>query len=275
MNTFLVPMDFSETSKNAARLAAGIANVVPGSQLVLYNVFDTFEAGSDGSLLTSDDDARKTITELALQSVKSELSAITSVPITMAVEEEHDFLEGLERFIRHNNIQLVIMGITGGTKLEQILVGSTSLSLIDRETVPVMIVPTESQFQGVKNIMLVSDFDDVEKTIPLRDLKSVLGLFQGNLHIVNVNEKHYIQLTAEYQRERDRLERMLSEFNPEFYFIRLHNFMDAINMFVADKNIDLIITVPKHHSFFSHVFKGTHTSRLAYKSQIPIIAIHS
>jgi hypothetical protein len=68
---------------------------------------------------------------------------------------------------------------------------------------------------------------------------------------------------------------MMAEFNPEYYFIRMFDFMGAINQFVEDKKIDMIITIPKNHSFFSNLFKTTHTSKLAYHSDVPIAAIHS
>src|ERR1035437_8890397 len=79
MNNFIVPIDFSETSKNAARFAAHILNGVPDAHLILYNVFDTMEVGVDGSPLENEDEARRAIMELALQSVRSELSALTDV----------------------------------------------------------------------------------------------------------------------------------------------------------------------------------------------------
>jgi nucleotide-binding universal stress UspA family protein len=275
MNNFLIPTDFSKTSKNAAIFAANLANVVPDTQLILYNVFDTIEAGSDGTPLDSDDAARQSVMELALESVKTELSGITSAPMKSVVEEEHDFVNALDRYIRHHPVQLVVMGITGGSKLEQIFVGSNTLSLVDRQVAPVMIVPPNAQFKGAKNIMLISDFKDIDKTIPIHDLKNVLKLFNANLHIVNVNAEHYVQITKEYQVERAKMEKMLEEYNPEFYFIRMYNFMEPINQFVEDKDIDLIITIPKHHSFLSQFFKTTHTSRLAYQSIVPIIAVHS
>jgi nucleotide-binding universal stress UspA family protein len=275
MNTILVPADLSETSSCAARYAAHLANSVADSQLILYYVPDRIEAGSDGTPLDSDEKATHQVMELALGSVKTELEGITTVPISIAVQEPDDFVDSLERYLRHNNIQLVVMGITGGSRLEQMLVSSDTLKLIERQTIPVMIVPQKAEFTGAKNIMVISDFKNVEKTIPLHDLKSVLYLFGGDLHIVNVNEQHYVQLTPEYQTERDKLEAMLKEYNPEFYFIRMYNFMEAINQFVLDKKIDLIITFPKHHSFMSHFFKTTHTSMLAYQSHVPIIAVHS
>lgn len=275
MNKIIVPVDFSETSENAARFAAHLSKDIPEAELILYNVFETIEAGSDGSPLQSDDAGRKSIMEFALQSVKIQLSAITKANISIVAEEDDHFVDSLERYVRHNGIQLIVMGITGATRLGQIFMGSNTLNLISRKTVPVIIVPPDAQFNGAKNIMLISDFKDVDKTIPVAQVKTVLNLFRPKLHIVNVDSEHYIELTDEYKTERAKLDQKLQEFNPEYSFIRLFDFMDTINQVAADKNIDLIITFPKSHSFLSNIFKTTHTQKLVYHSHVPILAIHS
>jgi nucleotide-binding universal stress UspA family protein len=275
MNNFVVPIDFSETSKNAARYAAHILNGVPDSHLILYNVFDTLEVGVDGSPLENEDEARQAIMELALQSVRSELSAFSDVRISCVAEEDNHFVNALEKYVLHNKVQLVIMGITGATRLGKILMGSNTLKVIRRNMGPVVIVPPETRSQSAKNVLFISDFKDVEETIPIGSVKTILNLFHPILHIVNVDDEHYVELTEEYKTERKKLDAMLSEFNPEYYFIRMFDFMGAINQFVEDKKIDLILTIPKNKSFFSNLFKTTHTSKLAYHSDVPIVAIHS
>jgi hypothetical protein len=51
--------------------------------------------------------------------------------------------------------------------------------------------------------------------------------------------------------------------------------VEAINQFVADNHIDLILTFPRKHSFLSNVFKTTNTTKLAYHSHVPIVAINA
>ena len=275
MNNFIVPVDFSETSKNAARFAAHISNGIPDSHLILYTVFDTMEVGVDGSPLENEDEARRTIMELALQSVQSELSAITDAKISCVAEEDNHFVNALEKYVLHNKIQLIVMGITGATRLGQILMGSNTLKVIRRNMGPVVIVPPDAHSTSAKNVMFISDFKDVEETIPVKSVKSILDLFRPTLHIVNVDDEHYVELTEEYKTERKKIHEMFSEYNPEYYFIRMFDFMGAINQFVEDKEIGLILTIPKNHSFFSNLFKTTHTSKLAYQSNVPIVAVHS
>jgi len=278
MNNFLVPIDFSETSRNAARYAAHISTLVPDAHLILYNVFDSLEYGSDSSPLGTDEEedaGRKAIMELALESVRTEISPITSARITLVAEESHRFLDTLEKYVNNNNIQLIVMGITGATRLGQIFMGSNTLNLIKRGTVPVIIVPPHAHSESAKNVMLLTDFKDIENTIPVTSVKSVLDLFKPKLHIVNVDHEHYVQVTEEYKAERTKLEGLLKDYSPEFYFIRLFDFMDAINQFVVDNKIDLILTFPRKHSFLSNIFKTTNTTQLAYHSYVPIVAIHA
>ncbi|HVV06325.1 MAG TPA: universal stress protein [Puia sp.] len=278
MNNFLVPIDFSETSRNAARYAAHISTLVPDAHLILYNVFDSLEYGSDSSPLATDaeeDAGRKAIMELALESVRTEISPITSARISLVAEESHRFLDTLEKYVNNNNIQLIVMGITGATRLGQIFMGSNTLNLIKRGTVPVIIVPPHAHSESAKNVMLLTDFKDIENTIPVHTVKSVLDLFKPRLHIVNVDHEHYVQVTEEYKAERAKLEGLLKDYSPEFYFIRLFDFMDAINQFVVDNKIDLILTFPRKHSFVSNIFKTTNTTQLAYHSYVPIVAIHA
>jgi nucleotide-binding universal stress UspA family protein len=278
MNNLIVPIDFSETSKNAARYAAHISTLIPDAHLILYNVFDTLEYGSDSSPLDTEgeeDASRKEIVELALASVQTEISAITSARISLVAEESHRFLDTLEAYVKENNIQLIVMGITGATKLGQVLMGSNALNIVKRAIAPTIIVPPGAHSQSAKNVLLLTDFKDIENTIPIPTVKSVLDLLRPRLYIVNVDHEHYVQVTDEYKAERAKLESELKDYNPEFYFIRLFDFVEATNQFVADYKIDLILTFPRKHSFLSNVFKTTSTKQLAYHSHVPIAAINA
>ncbi|HMH32506.1 MAG TPA: universal stress protein [Puia sp.] len=275
MNNFIVPVDFSETSTNAARFAAHLSAQVDDAHIILFNVFDKIEAGTDGTPLDSDDEERKSLMGLALQSVKNELSGLTFARITCITVQDNHFVDALDSYVRKNDIQLIIMGITGATRMGQIFMGSNTLNVVNRRIAPVIIVPPEAEYTGIKNVMFITDLKDVHITIPVAPIKEVLNLLKPSLHIVNVDHEHYVELTEEYKAERAKLDKMFQEYRPEYYFIRLYDFMDAINQFVTDKNIDMILTVPKNHSFLTNVFKTTHTSKLAYHSHVPIVAIHS
>src|SRR5690349_11036979 len=107
MRKFLVPTDFSDTAKNAARYAVELAANDPGSSVVLYNLFDKLAPGSDGSPLTETDDDRKKVLNQALANLEIELHEISSVKIEYVAEEGSSLVESIERYVRHNGIDIV------------------------------------------------------------------------------------------------------------------------------------------------------------------------
>lgn len=274
MRKFLVPTDFSDTAKNAARYAVQLAANDPDSTIILYNIFDKLAPGSDGSLLTETDDDRKKVLNQALSNLEIELHEISSVRIEYVAEEGNSLVESVDRYVRHNGIDIVIMGITGATRLEQIFMGSNALNMARQGVCPVIIVPPNATYKKIENVLLASDFKNVKNTTPKAQIRKVLDIFKPKLHIVNVDSEHYVQVTDEYKAERAWMEKYFEDYNPEFYFIRMFDFLDAISNFTSDHNIDLIVTVPRKHSFLSGLYKTSHTKKLAYHSHVPVAAVH-
>jgi nucleotide-binding universal stress UspA family protein len=166
------------------------------------------------------------------------------------------------------------MGLSGKTKLEQIFLTSKTLKIVDKNPCPVMIIPPDANFGTIKNIALTSDFKDVATSTPIQPIKAVLEIFRPNLHIVNVDSDHYVSLTEEYLEQRSKFVEMFKDYKPEFYFIGTFDFHDTINQFVADKKIDMVITIPRSRSFIGSLFKPSNTKKLVFESTIPVLAAH-
>ena len=274
MKRILVPTDFSPTAKNAARYAVQLAASISDASIVLYNLTDRIAAGSDGSPLTEDRNDRLVVLNAALTNLKTELSSIAPITIETVIEEGNSLPESLQKYVRRTGTDLIVMGITGATRLEQIFMGSNALNVANLAICPVIIVPPDAVFKPVSRVLFACDFKDVDSSIPFAPVKSVLNIFQPTVLIVNVDIDHHVELTEEYKSQRAILEERLQEYQPEFYFIRMYDFQDSISSFAADRNVDLILTIPRKHNFIAGLFKSSHTKRLAYHSHVPILAIH-
>ena len=263
MTTIIVPTDLSQVADNAARYAAQMIKGQYDVNFILYHVYEKDEDRETANIL--------------LDRLKDELQSRHMTKVETRMEEGGDFIDNLEKQARHSDAHLIVMGITGKTgksKLEQVFMGSNTLKMIERNVCPVLVVPSTAQYFEVKNVCLLSDFKDVQKSVPDVPVKNVLNLFRPALHIVNVNSEHYVSLTSEYMAERSRLLEMFQGYKPEFYFIGTYDLVETVQTFVADKNIDMLITVPRNHSFFGSLFKTSNTKKLVYESTIPILAAH-
>ena len=271
MKTFLVPVDFSETSKNAALYAVQLAADITDAKIILYNVYDKIIFSTSKE---KEQSSRKSIAESELNELKASLPASDKVTVT-TVAEEGSLVADIEKFVAANFIDIIIMGITGSSRIKQVFMGTNTLNVIRHVNTPVMIIPPDAKFKGMKNVVFTSDCKEVANTTPFASLKSILNLFSTPmLHVVNVDSEHYVELTEEYKKERGVLDEQLSSYTHEFYFLRTYDFLDGIDLFVGTHDIDAIITVPKKHNFLSQLFVTTHTKKLAYHSHIPIIALH-
>lgn len=258
MRTIVIPTDFSATANHAAQYAAEMLRGEHDVNVILYHVYE-----KPGHLAA--------VTE-SLENLKAEMLSKAIVRVECIAVQGDDVIEEIERVVRHRQANLVIMGITGKHALAQMFMGSNTLKLVDSDLVPVLIIPNNATFTGIKNVALTSDFKNVKVSTPTAPIRAILQMFRPAFHIINVDSLHYVSLTDEYKKERDDLAQMFSEFNPEFYFIGLNDFHEAIDHFVKDKQIDMLITVPRKHTFLSSLYKRSHTKTLVYQSTVPILA---
>jgi nucleotide-binding universal stress UspA family protein len=260
MNTVIVPVDFSETSLNAAKYAAQLLSGHYGVTMILYH---SYSKASEGASATEN-----------LELLKAGLLKDYVLKMEILAFEENDFVDGLDKTARHRRADLIIMGITGRSAIAQVFFGSNTLKMAERKVCPVLIIPQNAAFSPLKNVMLTSDFKSTIETTPSIPIKDFLDVFKPNLHVVNVDNEHYISLTENYEAEKQELKKMFADYNPEFYFMRLFDVDEAINLFAESRNIDLIIAIQKNRSFISKLLNSSRTKTLSYHSKMPILVMH-
>src|SRR5688572_4206163 len=185
MNTVIVPVDFSDTSINAARYAMKLLTGHYGVNMILHHVYEK--------------PAQFAESQTKLEQLKAQLLDIGIVKITVLAEEGSDFITELDKLSRHQQADLIIMGITGRSALGQSFMGSNTLKMVERKVCPVLIIPPNADYKEVKNVLLTSDFKNVLGSTPSVPIKKILKAFKPGFHIINVDSQHYVALTEEYQ----------------------------------------------------------------------------
>lgn len=270
MKKFLVPVDFSEASIHAAAYAVKLVKSIPDAHIILYHVYSKLLFAT---LSSTEEGSRQQVSEHELNQIKEQIS--NGFESISCVAEDGSFIENIYAYTMSHDVDMVIMGITGSSKISQVFMGTNTLNVIRNLNCPVMIIPPHAAYTGLRRVAFTSDFKDVARTTPFGGLSQILDTFHPKLDILNVDSEHYVELTEEFKIEREAMELKLNAYNPEFSFLRAFDFLDGINEFVEAKGVDAIITVPRKHSFLSQVFKTSHTKKLAYHSTVPIIAIPS
>ncbi len=268
MKKFLVPVDFSTPSESAAEYVIEMTKDNPGTEIILYHVYrgsflSTLKDGADVS--------KKAATDADLKVIRDFLKNSSHQKVTIE-SEEGSFIDNISKYVLSNHIDMVIMGIAGSSRLANVNIGNDALNLIANINVPIMIIPPDVKFKGIKNALFATDMKDVARKTPFDALKKVLDFLHPKLYILNVDKEHYIELSEAYMIEKDEMESKLKHYKPEFFFSRDYDFLESITDFAGSKEIDVIITVPKKEGLINQLFK-IYTSKLALSSHTPIIAI--
>lgn len=260
MHRIIIPVDFSETSLNAARYAAKMLAWNDQATAVLYHNYES-ENDLDISLFY-------------LESLKKEFHKAGVRQVECEHEMGGDLIENISNLAHTIRATMVLMGITGKSAIRQVMFGSNTLKLIDKNLYPVMIIPPDAIYKGTTKVAFATDYHQVELSTPSQLIGSVLKLLNPTLHIIHVSRNTHTELAPDLKLEKDKIDLMFAGFKKEFFFITHDDFYEALDIFVKEKDIDILVTVPKHPSNSSSLFRTTHTKKLAYHSHIPILAAH-
>src|SRR5262245_2009129 len=167
MKDVIIPVDFSDTSLNAARYAADMLSGKPDTRVILYNMFEEEDEAENAGRY--------------LESLKAEmLQKGVTKNIECVAEYGNDLIDSLGRLAYQKNAELIVMGISEKGEWQQMFTGSNTLKMAEQNVCPVMIVPPSAKYSGIKNIALTSDFKDVTSTTPILAIKTILGMFDAS-----------------------------------------------------------------------------------------------
>ncbi|MBA2761362.1 MAG: universal stress protein [Segetibacter sp.] len=271
MKTILVPTDFSATSKNAALYAVELANQLSAAKMILYNAYQApvVTEPTMPVMQMLDIETLKKISDHGMKLFKSSLQLQN---INIQIEEINEFAvlpNSIDEVCTRTGADLIVMGITGASKFEEVLIGSTAISVVKNTKVPVIIIPPNAKCDKIERVMLACDYKKVEETAPLQPIKELLEATNAKLLVLNINQRQ-----GSTDKSQNELLQMLHNYNPEIHSINTEDFIGGINDFAASNNIDMIITIPKKHGLFEGLFKESHTKQLAFHSHVPLMCIH-
>jgi nucleotide-binding universal stress UspA family protein len=276
METILVLTDFSSTSKNAALYAFSIAAQLKSKRIVLYNAYQAPPVLTEATVPVMPVVDLQTLKEISEESMDHFYESVKDeCPAGIEVVQKTEFgvlSEDIQELTKTTEAELIVIGITGASKIEEVFIGSTATSVMRHSNVPVIIVPAEAKGNTIRTVMLATDYKKVMETTPINAITNFLKRCDAKLHVVNVYEgQDDIKGNKMYQQEL--LHSMLNELQPEFHSINSDDFIEGINSYVDEHSIDLIITIPRKHGFFDGLFKERHTKKLAFHSHVPLMFI--
>ena len=278
MRTILVPSDFSDASLNAALYAIGFATQTGAKEIVFYHTYNVpITVTADPTLSNIENlnfDELKAAAQNGLQNFEDRLNDISHPDVEITLLANYGFLtDDIHKACKETKADVIIMGITGGGILTENIIGSDTVIVAREANIPVIIVPSHANFIPLKKLLLVSDFKDIETTVPHQHIKKLVAATNAELHILNVSSIAQDSFTVGSE-ECFTFQDLFEPILPSFHFEINTDFVKGINKFAEENQADIVVVVPKKHGFFESLFFKSHTKELAFHCNLPLLAVH-
>lgn len=280
MKTYLVPVDFSETSVHAAEFAASLSAQTGITNIILLNsyyvsIYETILPTPDLILPTPEEIEDRTDERLAkLNKLKNTLNAKGAAGLTVkTIVSRLPLLRAVIETIATEGVDLVILGSNGNTSTDESHVGANVVSISKNSPVPVVVVPPACCYTPVRRIVMACDFKKVNEAIPLESLKRILDRYNMELLVVNVDPDEKKCDDPKVKAEELTLHKMLENYHPQYHYICNKDVINGITRFATEHDAQLVIALPHRYSFLQSLLHDSVSEKLTVHSAVPVLLL--
>ncbi len=277
MKKILVPTDFSKISVSALEVAVEIAKKA-NAEITLLHVVEAITEGSysvAGEWRTSENWEDKLFTVKLLEKSKAQLEKLVLDPRFSAVKVNGELrlgnaFHGMRTIITEQKVDLVVMGTSGKTKLEEMVIGSNTERVVRHAKCPVLSIHKKPAKVNFKNIVYATAMHKDEEIFS-RMIKKTQDLYNSKIHLVRINTP------GDFQRDyvvRDYMEKFAKKLGLKNYTINIFNDLteeDGIIYFAESINADLIAMATHGRTGFAHVLAGSIAEDVVGHAKRPVL----
>lgn len=273
MITILFPTDFSPVAGNALRFAYQMAEEM-GARLVLLHVYHPQALETDWQahpVLRALEGERRAAALDHFQDYAEALQNHLGQRVPVALRIEIGFaVDGIVQVCEALQPDLVVMGTTGAHNLAEDVFGSTTSSVMQQLTCPVLAVPQAVDYQRIRRIAFATDFrePDTRQAARLAGLARLLRAEVLRVHVVPQDmQPHAVAELAEGH------EADWSYGAAPLHVLHGDRVAEALEAFAQAQQIDLLALIPHKRSFWEQWWHPSLTRRMLLHAHTPILAV--
>lgn len=173
--------------------------------------------------------------------------------------------------IENEHADLVIMGTQGATGAKEILLGTNTVHVIKKSKCPVIVVPSNFDYEIPKEILFPTDYEVNYKEGLLEELLDITAHNASRIHVLHISSGY--DLTEGQQAHKLELEEVLEGIKHLFHDVPDTEIITAINDFQSKNKINLLVMVQNKHTFLERLFIEPVIKKIGFHVTIPFMVI--
>ncbi len=278
IKNILIPTDFSENSLNAITYAVSFYDNMSVNFYLLHvslveeiNNEECFYKLSDTVL--DEKIAYKPVEKLQ-EEIENLRQQSTSVDHNFyGIHEYIQFVEAIRKSVKENDIDMIVMGTRGASKISKSVLGSHTADVITRVKCAILVIPEQARYKAPENIVFPTDFNIFYKNKVLETLEETQKMKNSELNVLYVSKKAH-ELSSLQKKNRSYLQDFLEDKPHSFYFVTDKNIDSAIETFVENNEVDMIAMIAKNLNFFQRILFQPTVEIISYHTKVPFLVLH-
>lgn len=271
----LVPLDFSKCSKNALKIAIGLAQ---NNNATLY-LLNAIHIATPYVDVTGGHSIVEPVIEDYEKRVEKEFEVLKKEFIQLKdvdhVTKKYVGMvsEAIDMCMSEEKIDLIIMGTKGSHSALEKFIGGVSADVISQVNIPVLLIPENISSLHANRIGFAADFENMEDLGKLEPLIYFAQLTKAEIQIFNVTES-VGDISFEKSRQSLKISNYLQDIDHSFHTIEDGKVVHGIFDFIKDHSLDMLVIYPRKHGFFERLLMDSVTKKIAMNVHIPLLSIH-
>lgn len=272
MKRILVPCDFSLPARQAYKVAIDIASNSNGEVLVMNTMaipvlFETTFGVQPYPLDLLQSQKLEANAREAFERMKKDYPA--EVPVSFF--PVHDYLlSGIRDFTENRQVDLIVMGTSGSSGLEEFFIGSNTEKIVRFSKVPVIAVPgTARVSEPVRHIVFPNALEPDQIRL-IGAVKQLQQFFSARLHVLYINTPDRFLNDADAYK---RVEDFANQYSLQNCTVNVRNAPTetiGILHFAKEENCDLLAMATHGRKGLAHLFAGSIAESVVNKIDCPI-----
>jgi nucleotide-binding universal stress UspA family protein len=172
------------------------------------------------------------------------------------------------------SVDLIVLGTTGEQGWVDKIFGSVSIKVGRDAFCPVLLVPNDTEFSDIHDIVYTSSFDSAQP----QEIKLALDLakyFVAAIHFIHViTNPNDLGISEKFLFEH-LVENEHTKVPYSVQNIDASSPTEGINQYLLNHNVDLLVTVTQHRTFWEKLMYASTTKSLAWNVRLPLLVLHN
>ncbi|OBX27228.1 nucleotide-binding universal stress UspA family protein [Gelidibacter algens] len=278
MRNILIPTDFSDNSMNAVKYALELFKYEKCEFYIMHAYEDAIHKETAALTRENLDDVTEMMAAKSaahLEQILKDIHEISPNPrhTYHSISANNILIDEADSIVNEKNIDLIIMGTRGKSNDKNITFGSQTLQVLKYVQCPVLAIPEKQTYTQPKKILFPTNYLIPFKRRELKLFCDMVAPYRSVIDVVYISKSTKLSIRQEDNQLFIKEALCKNEIN--FKTLDSKNVVEAIEQYVKDHPIDMLVMVNTRESFLESFLYPSRVDQLSLDLKVPFLAMQN